>query len=258
MDVPQNASPSTLAKHHNDRCGFFNLPNELRDMIYEYVWEGGLLFFHYKRIRVEVFSRKYSHFQKGLPPWLLACGRMLNEALATLHRTGTYRQIKTCSSQYISDKHNLLLFIGHIKNVQLSMETWDYAIREGSSSTLYWAMSEKDALFVKYLEEVDVKNVTMFCKTNGGDGRVVSAEIYGRTVPLQVLPGRCKAIVVHAELHTLISSSEHCRRRELMDTVTGVAERWAKRVFGERSEGRQGRGFEDLSSAQSEIGRSTI
>jgi hypothetical protein len=93
-------------------------------------------------------------------------------------------------------------------------------------------MSEKDALFVKYLEEVDVRNVTMFCKTNGGDGRVVSADIYGRTVPLQVLPGRCKAIVVHAELHTLVSSSEHCRRRELMDTVTGAAERWAKECLG--------------------------
>jgi hypothetical protein len=92
-------------------------------------------------------------------------------------------------------------------------------------------MSEKDALFVRYLEEVDVGNVTMFCEAKGDDGRVVSAEIYGRTVPLQILPGKCKATVVHVEVMTMIGS-EDCVRRELMDTVTGAAERWAKECLG--------------------------
>jgi hypothetical protein len=72
----------------------------------------------------------------------------------------------------------------------------------------------------------------MFCYAKGGDSWDVIADIYGRPVPLQVLPGRCKAIVVHAEVDTLIGSSEHCGRRELMDTLTGAAERWAKECLG--------------------------
>jgi hypothetical protein len=67
----------------------------------------------------------------------------------------------------------------------------------------------------------------MFCQAYGGDRWVVRVHLHGPTARLYVLPGRCKAIVVHTEVETLFGSGD-CVRTELMDTVTGEAEQWAK------------------------------
>jgi hypothetical protein len=88
-------------------------------------------------------------------------------------------------------------------------------------------MSTGDAVFTEYLEEVDVKDVTMSCLAYGGDCWVVRAHLYGLTARSYVLPCRCKTIIVHAKVETLLGS-EDCVRTEPMDTVIGAAEQWAK------------------------------
>jgi hypothetical protein len=215
-------------------------------MIYKYAWENDPVNFHYNRLRIEVTTqdveRKFSHYQKGLLPWLLACSCVLNEALSTLQRAGTYRQtIEIVSGQCMARKTNPLHFNGGIKNIRLSRKSWSYAVREGSSPTLYWAMSTGDAVFTEYLEEVDVKYVTMSCLAYGGDCWVVRAHLYGPTARSYVLPCRCKTIIVHAKVETLLGSRRLCKNRAYGYRYWG-GRTVGEGVFDKRSAGRGEKG----------------
>jgi hypothetical protein len=90
---------------------------------------------------------------------------------------------------------------------------------------LYWSMDDMDSLFAKFLEKMDVKVGTMVCQAQEGTFSrwFTKARQEHHTARLRVLPGRCKANFVHAEVETHVGS-DLSEEQEILEIVAGAGD----------------------------------
>ncbi|KAF2256464.1 hypothetical protein BU26DRAFT_22932 [Trematosphaeria pertusa] len=119
-------------------CYFSKLSLEMRDRVYHFAWNGTQLHTHHisKRFAVCATYGEPSVDSKGLPPWLLANGQIMTEAMGLFHRQGV---LHVCAKIPKSSKTNSLIRFELFYHI----------------SSSFFAPWSADAEFFAYLSERD-------------------------------------------------------------------------------------------------------
>jgi hypothetical protein len=245
-------------RDHNMASHLFRLPLELRNMIYEFIWnaENDFHFQHRGTMIAATTSSITASIPQdpddmqnsticrtlyGLPKWLLASQDVLHQAITIFHRTRTFKPITdigfgTQVGYYPYEKppcKNPLLFNSSIRKVSLNyhnilVSDWE------SPPTLYWKPEHEENRFMLDLEETGAKNLQLFFNGNlmfvGKSSRDTYKATYSR--PFVVFGERCKEVMLNLKCWKVRRTGCEIYRGPSLDYAINATRDCARRMVG--------------------------
>jgi hypothetical protein len=244
---PEEIAFAQRAMQQNFASNFFRLPRELRDVVYEHVWDHeDAWVFRCQRVNIVVSRRPYSFpHRQGLPSWMLASKVILEEAVKTLHRMYTFSVTNDERLQYCT-RGNIdwraapkspVLINKNIKSLKL-ITKYALVVNWHVAPRLYWDPLEEVGSFIRLLERLDVRNLKLEVQANLVHFDNVE-ESYNMeyTEPLQVLCGRCKSTTVKLDILLEEYGQDAPQLAQYIDTAIEAAEDCAQRIVGSSMDG---------------------
>jgi hypothetical protein len=251
---------SQQARNHNLRSDSFRLPIELRNLIFEFVWDNERdVIFRYRgitiiaktpsnttRCRWPIYKNGVPY---GLPKWLLASRDILHDAITMFHRTRFFELITDpFCSRYKDTKMrhhsmycrhvgwpafpNPLIFNSNIRktsNYLLStvVSEWSNKLR------VYWNTCTEKQMFMFHLKNVSAKNLQLHLIANvlfvcrHGMDAYYRHRIY---MPLETLGNSVREITLKLKCCDMANTVYH----RSLDAAVDAAGACARNMFGSR------------------------
>jgi hypothetical protein len=244
---PEGLAVAQRATQHNFASSFFRLPRELREVVYEHVWDHeNAWVFRCQQATIVVSRRPYPFPHRyGLPLWMLASKVILEEAVGTLHRMYTFSVTNDGYPQHRTrgntDRRaapkNPVLINKNLKNLKLITK---YALVADwhVASRLYWDPLTQVSSFIRLPERLDIRNLKIEVQANPVYFDHAD-ESYNKeyTEPLQVLCGRCKSMTVKLDILLEKYGQYAPQLTQFIDTAIEAAEDCAQRIVGSSMDG---------------------
>jgi hypothetical protein len=179
--------------------------------------------------------------QYGIPSWILASEVILEEAVATLHRTYTFAPIReTQIGDHMRDnmirraaRKNPLLVNKSIRKVKLIVK---YALVSnwGIAPRLYWTPWTENKRFIQVLERLDARDLELELQAESVLVSETDNNMYHALFKeaLEVLCGRCRSMTVKLDILLERHRNDVWRLTQYIDTAIAAAEDCVQMTVG--------------------------